>query len=55
VTEAKDLIARVNQPLDEAVITHTVDRIARLRATPEAREGMTAFLEKRKASWDRAN
>jgi methylglutaconyl-CoA hydratase len=25
--------------------------IARLRATPEAREGLTAFLEKRDASW----
>ena len=29
----------------------SADAIARIRATDEAREGLTAFLEKRKASW----
>jgi hypothetical protein len=29
----------------------TAQRIAEIRATPEAQEGLSAFLEKRKASW----
>jgi len=33
------------------VIQDTAERIARVRASPEGREGVTAFLEKRKASW----
>ena len=34
-----------------AIVNETARRIAAIRATPEAREGMTAFLEKRKSSW----
>ena len=33
------------------LIDDTAHRIAALRATPEAREGLAAFLEKRRASW----
>jgi methylglutaconyl-CoA hydratase len=33
------------------IIEETSRRIARLRATPEAQEGLSAFLEKRKAHW----
>lgn len=33
------------------LIEETSRRIARLRATPEAQEGFSAFLEKRKAHW----
>lgn len=42
------------RPLSEALITDTADRIASLRAGDEAREGLAAFLEKRKAGWVRA-
>jgi len=35
----------------EAVRADTAERIARRRATDEAREGMAAFLEKRKPDW----
>ena len=49
---ATDLIRAVaNRPIDDAVVEDTACRIARLRATPEAREGLSAFLEKRKPSW----
>ena len=36
---------------EPAVVEKTAQRIAELRATPEAQEGLTAFLEKRSAKW----
>ena len=49
---AKDLIRGVaNRPVDDAVVEDTARRIAQLRATPEAREGLDAFLAKRPAAW----
>jgi methylglutaconyl-CoA hydratase len=49
---AKALIARVaGSPLDDALIAHTAATIARVRVSPEGREGIAAFLEKRKAAW----
>ena len=37
--------------VDEAVLEMTARRIAEIRTTHEAQEGLSAFLEKRKASW----
>ena len=49
---AKDLIRAVaNQPEDDALVEDTAQRIAHIRATPEAREGLGAFLEKRPPNW----
>ena len=49
---AKDLIRAVNgQIINETLVEETAHRIAHLRATPEAREGITAFLEKRNPDW----
>ncbi len=49
---AKDLIrAVVNRPVDDALIDDTSARIANIRATPEAKDGISAFLEKRKPGW----
>ncbi|HEX6364208.1 MAG TPA: enoyl-CoA hydratase/isomerase family protein [Albitalea sp.] len=49
---ATDLIRAVaHRPVDDDVVEDTARRIATLRATPEAREGLSAFLEKRPASW----
>ena len=49
---AKDLIFAVTRrPIDEAVIEDTAARIARQRASEEAREGIRAFLGKRNPSW----
>jgi methylglutaconyl-CoA hydratase len=39
------------RPIDAELIDYTARRIAALRATPEAREGLVAFLDKRPASW----
>jgi methylglutaconyl-CoA hydratase len=48
----KELIFAVSrQPTSEAVIEDTARRIALRRASPEGREGIGAFLEKRKAAW----
>jgi methylglutaconyl-CoA hydratase len=39
------------RPIDAELIDYTARRIAALRATPEAREGVAAFLDKRPANW----
>jgi methylglutaconyl-CoA hydratase len=52
VREAKALVAHVGTRSNDAELrAETARRIARLRATPEGREGVAAFLEKRKPSW----
>jgi len=49
---AKDLIRAVaNRPVSDALVEDTARRIASLRATPEAKEGLAAFLDKRPAAW----
>ncbi|MEO5794481.1 MAG: enoyl-CoA hydratase/isomerase family protein [Rhodoferax sp.] len=49
---ATELIRAVaNRPIDDALVEDTAQRIARLRATAEAREGLAAFLEKRAPHW----
>ncbi len=48
----KDLIEEVaGKPIDAHIRKETAKRIAEVRATEEAREGLSAFLEKRKPSW----
>lgn len=48
----KDLIRAVaNRPVDDALCADTAKRIAEIRASPEGREGIASYLEKRKASW----
>ncbi|MDQ6916479.1 MAG: enoyl-CoA hydratase/isomerase family protein [Pseudomonadota bacterium] len=50
--EAKLLIRAVaHRPIDQGVIGDTAKRIARIRATPEGKEGVAAFLAKRKPAW----
>jgi len=52
VAAAKDLIFAVGRrPTDAAVVAETARRIARIRASAEGREGIAAFLERRKAGW----
>jgi methylglutaconyl-CoA hydratase len=53
VTAAKRLIAQVTGQTPEAAMALTVSTIAERRASDEAREGLTAFLEKRPPSWSR--
>jgi methylglutaconyl-CoA hydratase len=43
--------AVANRPIDDAVIEDTAQRIAALRASAEAREGLSAFLDKRRPVW----
>ncbi len=53
--EAKELLreVRVGAP-DEQACHATAQRLARLRASEEGREGLSAFLEKRAARWTRS-
>ncbi|MGH7074649.1 MAG: enoyl-CoA hydratase/isomerase family protein [Stellaceae bacterium] len=51
---AKRLITAVaNRPVDESLMQLTASGIADARASTEGREGVTAFLQKRKAAWRR--
>jgi methylglutaconyl-CoA hydratase len=48
----KDLVRAVGTaPPDDALIADTARRIAEIRVSPEGREGIASFLEKRKPSW----
>ena len=48
----KSLVARVGGgPMDESMVEDTARRIAERRATDEAKEGVAAFLEKRRPRW----
>jgi methylglutaconyl-CoA hydratase len=50
--EIKDLIRAVaRRPVDDALSAETAKRIADIRASAEGKEGIAAFLEKRKPSW----
>jgi methylglutaconyl-CoA hydratase len=52
LTAAKRLIGDLaGRPIGPDLIDDTAQRIAALRATPEAREGVGAFLEKRTPGW----
>jgi methylglutaconyl-CoA hydratase len=52
VKEAKQLVRDVaDKPMTDELIADTVERIAAIRASDEAREGIKAFLEKRKPGW----
>lgn len=49
---AKDLIRGVaERGVDDAVLEDTAQRIATLRSQPEAKEGMSAFLDRRDPEW----
>lgn len=50
--DAKVLVADVaNRAVDDALVEMTAYRIADRRGAPEAKEGLAAFLEKRKPAW----
>ncbi len=52
VRACKRLIADVaGQEIDDALIAQTVEGIADIRSSDEGREGVQAFLQKRKPSW----
>lgn len=51
---AKQFISEIaNRPIDDALLVATAECIADLRAGEEAREGLTAFLERRPPNWIR--
>jgi len=50
----KDLVRDIaGRPIDDALRSDTARRIAEIRASPEGKEGVASFLEKRKPSWKR--
>jgi len=52
--ESKALIRAVaGRPIDDTVIADTVEWIAAVRASPEGREGIAAFLARRPPAWQR--
>ncbi|MBF9267212.1 enoyl-CoA hydratase/isomerase family protein [Paracidovorax cattleyae] len=52
VAAGKRLVRDIaGRPIDDALIASTVDAIADIRASGEGREGVQAFLQKRKPAW----
>ncbi|HYY62899.1 MAG TPA: enoyl-CoA hydratase/isomerase family protein [Burkholderiales bacterium] len=48
----KDLVRDIaGRPIDDATKADTARRIAEIRASPEGKEGIASFLEKRKPKW----
>ena len=46
------IVAEVStRPLDDTLIQRTSQLITEIRNTSEAQEGISAFLQKRKATW----
>ena len=49
---SKELVRDIaGRPVDDALVEETARRIATTRAGEEAREGLAAFLEKRRSAW----
>jgi methylglutaconyl-CoA hydratase len=54
LSKIKDLIRLVSSdPVSDAMIEDTAQRIAEIRVSSEGREGIASFLEKRKPGWTR--
>jgi methylglutaconyl-CoA hydratase len=52
MAESKDLVWLVqHEEIDDNLLRETAKRIAMVRATDEGKEGVAAFLEKRKPAW----
>ena len=52
ISAAKGLVRDLTgRPITAEIVDDTAQRIASLRATAEAREGIAAFLEKRRPAW----
>ena len=52
VQQAKVLVREVTgQTVNDALLADTAQRIARIRASEQGREGVASFLEKRKPAW----
>ena len=52
LAKIKDLVRAVaSAPIDDEMIADTARRIAEIRVSPEGKEGIASFLEKRKPAW----
>jgi methylglutaconyl-CoA hydratase len=52
IQASKELIQAVkNKPIDHSLMRDTAERLANQRSSPEGKEGVRAFLEKRKPKW----
>ncbi|MEM9102439.1 MAG: enoyl-CoA hydratase/isomerase family protein [Pseudomonadota bacterium] len=55
ICESKRLIENIaDKPINEELIRDTAAKIADIRASAEGKEGVSAFLEKRKPDWNAA-
>ena len=51
VAAAKALTRKLGPPIDEAVISETIDALVMRWESPDASEGISAFFDRRKPSW----
>ncbi|MFY2825963.1 crotonase/enoyl-CoA hydratase family protein [Ruegeria sp. MALMAid1280] len=52
VASAKDLVQALGPRIDDAVIDRTIQSLVQRWETDEAREGISAFFDKRKPAWN---
>ena len=53
IRQSKELIRFIaNKPIDEALINHTAEVIAKKRVSQEGQTGLKAFLNKQKPNWN---
>lgn len=52
IADSKALVRFLTAEIDDRVLKETARRIAKRRASSEGREGLAAFLEKRKPEWN---
>lgn len=56
MAETKQLIKAIGRrPIDDPLIRQTCELIASIRISPEAQEGLTAFLDKRSPCWEKTD
>ncbi len=53
VSSAKQMIQSLGPSIDDAVIDHTIQQLVARWETDEAKEGISAFFDKRKPAWNR--
>ena len=51
IKEAKHLIRIIQDKNMESILASTAQKIASIRVSSEAQEGISSFLEKRKPNW----
>ena len=51
ILESKKLVRDLSYPIDQNIVDLTINKLADIWDTNEAKEGISAFLKKKKPNW----